>query len=186
MSEMDVDAKKRKKDAKKEKKLKKERKKEKAARAAASSTRGGLEEVYEDEIEVSMMGHTNQQYKGDPHDHIGLNDDQHISIDDDGGVVDSHRKVRSELSSSRPNGGAEVDEEIDLDAELMEEMAANEADLDLDYHPPPPKTTQQIAIAGVLLLVSRKRRTKADERQLYSHSRLKLMFLSHIVRFPSL
>lgn len=56
------------------------------------------------------------------------------------------------------SGGMEIDDGAHMDGaddamEFEDDLDANGAELDLDYHPPPPKTGQQVALAGVSLLM---------------------------------
>jgi hypothetical protein len=115
---------------KKEKKAKKEKKK---AKDAASRRPMGLEEVHEDEYE-------DRQYD---------EDGAALDMDD----LDGPQPRSGRRQAGHANGGMELEDEEQLDADILAEMDAQAAELDLDYHPPPPKTTQQVVLAGISFLI---------------------------------
>lgn len=106
--------------------------------------------------------HQQQQQHEQHHEDLSDLDGRGGNFDGDPDDVDSDLAHSSGPHRSHlhlhGSGGMEIDDGAHMDGadeamEFDDDMDANGAELDLDYHPPPPKTGQQVALAGVSLLM---------------------------------
>lgn len=149
---------------KKEKKAKKEKKKEKEKALTMSNlsrrsdASGAIEEVAEEDNPYSSYERkSSPPLYDESHDEYGGNGSSSINIGT--GDMRHERNGGLEISTGidEPASESHFNDNIPLgDGDAGDNRSPHPSDeLDLDYHPPPPKTQQQVALAGVALIVSR-------------------------------